>query len=59
MSENQKKQWTDKELGMDRAITRRDFLDGVAVAVGALGLAGNASAPLSSRRTRPAIIRRH
>jgi spermidine dehydrogenase len=44
MSENQKKQWTDQELGMDRAITRRDFLDGVAVAVGALGLAGNASA---------------
>src|SRR5581483_12088244 len=25
----------DKELGMDRGITRRDFLDGVAVTVGA------------------------
>ena len=35
---------TDNELGMNRAITRRDFLDGVAVAVGALGLAGNATA---------------
>ena len=28
----------DKELGMDRPITRRDFLDGVAVTIGAAGL---------------------
>jgi len=30
----------DRELGMDRRITRRDFIDGVAVAVSAAGLAG-------------------
>ncbi len=36
--------WTDRELGMDRAINRRDFLNGVAVAIGALGAAGSASA---------------
>ena len=37
----------DRELGMDRKITRRDFLDGVAVAVGgaALGATLDASAP--------------
>jgi spermidine dehydrogenase len=29
----------DRELGMDRPITRRDFLDGVAIAIGAAGLA--------------------
>jgi spermidine dehydrogenase len=31
-------EWTDRELGMDRGITRRDFLDGVAVGAGALAL---------------------
>ena len=30
----------DRELGMDRAITRRDFLNGVSVAVGGSLLAG-------------------
>jgi spermidine dehydrogenase len=30
----------DKRLGMDRPITRRDFLDGVAMAVGAAALGG-------------------
>ncbi len=36
---------SDRELGMDRPITRRDFLDGVAVAVGGASLlAENASA---------------
>jgi spermidine dehydrogenase len=30
----------DKALGMDRAIDRRDFLNGVAVGIGALGLGG-------------------
>jgi len=30
----------DKRLGMDRQIDRRDFLNGVAVTVGALGLTG-------------------
>lgn len=34
--------WTDKDkrLGMDRGITRRDFLDGVALAIGATALGG-------------------
>ncbi|MGD1097424.1 MAG: FAD-dependent oxidoreductase, partial [Bryobacteraceae bacterium] len=27
----------DRELGMDRRITRRDFLDGVAIGIGAIG----------------------
>ena len=31
-------EWSDRELGMDRPITRRDFLDGVAVGAGALAL---------------------
>lgn len=33
----------DRELGMDRPITRRDFLDGVAIAVGSAALAGGGS----------------
>jgi spermidine dehydrogenase len=33
----------DRKLGMDRAITRRDFLNGVAVGIGALGLSQFAS----------------
>ncbi|MGH7022863.1 MAG: NAD(P)-binding protein [Caulobacteraceae bacterium] len=33
----------DKTLGMDRPIDRRDFLNGVAVTVGAIGLAGAGS----------------
>ena len=35
---NQEKR--DRELGMGRRITRRDFLNGVAVGIGALGTAG-------------------
>ena len=31
--------WSDRELGMDRAITRRDFLNGVSIAVGGAVLA--------------------
>jgi hypothetical protein len=27
--------WTDKELGMDRRITRRDFMNGAAMAIAA------------------------
>jgi spermidine dehydrogenase len=34
----------DRKLGMDRPITRRDFLNGVAVSIGALGLSQFASA---------------
>src|SRR5690242_13011387 len=30
----------DRELGMTRGITRRDFLNGVAVEIGTLGVAG-------------------
>ncbi len=36
--------WSDRELGMGRPITRRDFLDGVAVTAGAFALGGGASA---------------
>src|SRR5579872_1733728 len=35
----------DKTLGMDRPIDRRDFLNGVAVAVGALGVSGLTASP--------------
>ena len=34
----------DKRLGMDRAITRRDFLNGTAVAIGSFAFSGNAKA---------------
>ena len=37
-------QFSDRELGMDRDITRRDFLNGMAVGVGALGIAHSALA---------------
>ena len=43
----------DKQLGMDRRITRRDFLNGVAVGIGALGYAsvpGIASGLLSDSK---------
>lgn len=30
--------WSDRELGMDRPITRRDFLDGLAIGAGVLAL---------------------
>ena len=33
-------EFSDRELGMDRRITRRDFLDGVAIGAGALTLGG-------------------
>jgi len=38
-----KGRWSDEALGMGRAIDRRDFLNGVAVAVGALGLGASAA----------------
>ncbi len=34
-------EWSDRELGMDRGITRRDFLDGAARVTGALALGGS------------------
>jgi len=41
--------WTDRSLGMHRSINRRDFLNGAAVAVGAVG-AGLRDAPASAAR---------
>jgi spermidine dehydrogenase len=38
---------SDRQLGMDRAITRRDFVGGVAVAIGAVGAGMPASAAMS------------
>ena len=35
--------WTDKALGMDRLITRRDFLNGIAVAIGSIGTKASAA----------------
>ena len=35
---------TDRQLGMDKAISRRDFLNGVGIAIGASLLPGTASA---------------
>src|ERR1700709_337537 len=40
---NDEKRWSDRALGMNRSIRRRDFLNGVAIAIGA-GLAGSRSA---------------
>src|SRR5580693_6842789 len=35
-----RRRWNDRTLGMDRPIDRRDFLNGVAVAIGAIGAPG-------------------
>jgi spermidine dehydrogenase len=44
----------DRELGMNRPITRRDFIDGVAVAIGAAGLlAQSADAATTFPQDRP------
>ncbi len=44
----------DRELGMERSITRRDFLDGVALSIGAAGLlAPNAQAATTFAQDRP------
>jgi spermidine dehydrogenase len=44
----------DRELGMDRPITRRDFLDGVAVGIGAASLlAGKAEGATAYAQDRP------
>ena len=51
MSEDPERQ-RDHELGMDRKITRRDFLDGVAVTVGGLALAGSAAGTLAACGTK-------
>ncbi len=41
--------WTDKSLGMDRRIARRDFLNGVAIAIGSIGSGLNGAGPLFQR----------
>src|SRR3974377_2025945 len=52
----------DKELGMHRRISRRDFLDGVSIAIGGAALAGQeaqaqtASAPQSNPSYYPPAI---
>ena len=38
----------DRELGMDRPITRRDFLDGVAIGIGAIGSSALLPSPASA-----------
>jgi hypothetical protein len=40
--------WTDKWLGMDRRIARRDFLNGVAIAIGSIGSGLNGAGPLAA-----------
>ncbi len=51
--------WSDEELGMRRGITRRDFLDGVAVSIGAVAagslLGGTASADSRGSYYPPAL----
>ena len=39
----------DKRLGMDRGITRRDFLDGVALAIGAAAVGGWGARPAAAQ----------
>ena len=43
--------WSDKDkrLGMDRGITRRDFLDGVALAIGSTALGGWGARPAQAQ----------
>jgi spermidine dehydrogenase len=43
-----KRCWTDK-LGMDRRIARRDFLNGIAVAIGSIGTRLNGAGPLAAQ----------
>src|SRR5262249_5122733 len=45
----------DRELGMDRAITRRDFLNGAAIAIGAMA-AGVPLASAEAAATNPAAL---
>ena len=47
----------DRELGMDRPITRRDFLDGVAVAIGGASLLASQRGGRNSFPAGPARIR--
>ena len=42
-------EFSDRELGMDRPISRRDFLNGMAVGIGTLGVAHSLSAQAQGR----------
>ena len=53
---NQEKR--DRELGMGRRITRRDFLNGVAVGIGALGSAGLTELASGTATGEGSILRR-
>ena len=56
MSDQPESPKRDRDLGMDRPITRRDFLDGVAVAIGTIGaasLSGTANAATAFPQDRP------
>jgi spermidine dehydrogenase len=39
------RRWTDKSLGMHCLISRRDFLNGVAIAIGSIGTGLNSAWP--------------
>ena len=63
MQDNERQTQRDRELGMDRPITRRDFLNGVAIGIGA-AMVGRASGrwprtlqAAAFARTRPATTR--
>ena len=56
MRQGKRGETRDRELGMDRAIDRRDFLSGAAVALGA-ALAGPAFGARRRRRTSLATTR--
>ena len=45
--------WSDKALGMDRPIDRRDFLNGLAVGIGAIGAGFGASAAAAQAAATP------
>jgi spermidine dehydrogenase len=53
MSELPPNSGRDRDLGMDRNITRRDFIDGVAVAIGALAAGNTASAADAFAQDKP------
>jgi spermidine dehydrogenase len=52
-SDNSKNPRRDRDLGMNRRITRRDFLDGAAIAIGGASLAGNALGAASFAQDKP------
>ncbi len=41
--------WTDQSLGMHRPINRRDFLNGVAIAIGSIGTGLSGAGPLAAQ----------